>query len=338
MRGKRSIVPVVADDRWGASILPGAPLQSTDAATPAATPAAQPLPPAAVPFAEQQPYVAPTQPYLAPPQPYGAPPQPFSAAPPQYGAAPDPRFGAVPDPRFAAPAPQFGGPPHVAGLSQLGAPPQYGPPQGYAPSPYAQPGGPQYFPPPPPPGGMPAAIKIVLCVVGGLFVVGILAAIAIPVFLSQKQRPANRAVSVPATVLGQMQLHTPELDNAAAQAIAGMQRPNAPWGLVSGSYFGTGGLPTFFVAAAKVNIRPTAADETALFGSLASSTGAALSPVGAGPFGGRMECGPLDAAGGTAMTQCYSIDNAAIVAIVVFESSPNQAALLARQIIGSVEH
>jgi hypothetical protein len=330
MRGKRSNVPLAADERWGASILPGVPTQSAAPANPDATPAGQPpyVAPAQPYVAPAQPYVAPAQPYVAPSQQYVAaaqqfsPPPPFSAAPAQYGSVPDSRFGVVPDPRFAAPAPQFG------------------PPQGYAPSPYVQPGGPQYFAPPPPPGGMPVAIKIVLWVVGGLFVMGILAAIAIPVFLSQKQRPANRSVSVPATLLGQTQLHTSEADARAANGIADLTADShGNWGPVSGAYFGTGDLPTFFVAAAKVTVRPTPADETAFMKAIAAGTTyVAVAPVGAGPYGGKLECGSSPNVNGVPTTTCFSIDSAAITMIVVFESSPDQAALLARQIIGSVEH
>jgi hypothetical protein len=186
---------------------------------------------------------------------------------------------------------------------------------------------------------MPVAIKIVLGVVGGLFVLGILAAIAIPVFLSQKQRPANRAVSIPTTLLGQSQVHTPDLDAMGSRTIADMTAAKGPWGPVSGAYYGTGGLPTFFVAAAKVTVRPTPADEADFMKSVASgATYVVLAPVGPGPFGGKMECGSATDATGIQTTTCFSIDTAAITIIVVLESSPDQAALLARQIIGSVEH
>jgi hypothetical protein len=186
---------------------------------------------------------------------------------------------------------------------------------------------------------MPVAIKIVLCVVGGLFVLGILAAIAIPVFLKQAQRPADRAVSVPAMVLGQSQLHSPDMDARTSSAIADMTDANGSWGPVSGAYYGTGDLPTFFVAAAKVTVRPTPADETKFMKAVAASTTyVALSHVGGGPFGGKMECGSTPNRGGAPTTTCFSIDSAAITMIIVFESSPDQAAVLARQIIGSVEH
>jgi hypothetical protein len=336
MRRTRSIVPV-ADEPWGQSILPGAPLHTSIAPPPAVggpQQVAAPLPPAPAapvpqphPFAPQPEYVAAAQPYAAP-QPYA--PHAQFGGPPQFGGPA--QFGGPP--QFGAP-PQFGGPPQ--GYAPQGYAPQGYAPQGYAPQPFAPPGGPNGYGPPPS-RRVPVAVWVVLGVVGGLMAMGILAAIAIPVFLSQREKPANRTVSIPTTLLGQTQLHTPNLDAAAAQAVTAMRAAKTPWAQESAAYYGTGDLPVFFVAAAKVTVRPTPADTTAFMKSVAASTNVGLSPVGAGPFGGKMECGLTTAADGAQATACYSIDDAAVTMIIVFQSSPDQAALLARQIIGSVEH
>jgi hypothetical protein len=61
-----------------------------------------------------------------------------------------------------------------------------------------------------------------------------------------------------------------------------------------------------------------------------------LTPVGSGPFGGKMECGTATI-DGNPTTVCSSLDSAAAVIVISSQVSTSQLALLTRQIIGSIE-
>jgi hypothetical protein len=342
MRGKRSSQPVV-DYPWGGSILPGGPAPKVEA-----PPDAVHSPPV------ERPAYAITDPL--PPQQFSAPPQPFGPPPPaplpsRFGNTPEfggaveapagQRLGrpvdfanavATPQYQFATPQP-VGAPP--TGAPGFGPPPQFGPP------PFGTPGNSYAVPAPMygPPAGrrLPTAAWVAISVVGGLFALGILAAIAIPVFLNQHAKPANRSVSLPATVVGQTQLDDPSLVANANQMTQTMNAPGVPWGPASTAYYGSDSVPVFAIAAAKVTARPTAHDESVFFASIEQTNLSPLTDVGVGPFGGKMKCGPVTAARGSVI-QCVSIDSAAVVIIVVFQSSQDQAALLSRQIVAAVEH
>jgi hypothetical protein len=90
----------------------------------------------------------------------------FAGGPPPAPAAP-----------YVPPPSQYGGPP-----TQYGAPPtQYGAPPMFGPGPYS----PQQR------SGLPVWAIVAICVPVGLIVLGILAAIAIPVFLNQRNTPVT---------------------------------------------------------------------------------------------------------------------------------------------------
>jgi hypothetical protein len=127
-------------------------------------------------FFAATPVAAPTQ-FGGPPGPAPAPGQ-LGAPPPQFGpptqlGPPPPQFG-PPPPQFGPPPPQFGPPP-----PQFGAPASFGAQPTYGPPPY----------PPAPRRGLPAWAIVAICVPAGLVVLGILAAIAIPVFLNHRNAP-----------------------------------------------------------------------------------------------------------------------------------------------------
>ncbi|MDP9182512.1 MAG: hypothetical protein M3P04_07025, partial [Actinomycetota bacterium] len=93
-----------------------------------------------------------------------------------------------------------------------------------------------------PPAGMPTALKVLLGLaigLGALVVIGILAAIAIPVFLDQraKAEAAHTTVSVPGQVLGMPHL----TDRISAEGERGMEGLPGPGDHVAGVY-GTGSV------------------------------------------------------------------------------------------------
>jgi type II secretory pathway pseudopilin PulG len=179
-------------------------------------------------------------------------------------------------------------------------------------------------------------IALAITVVG-IIAVGILAAIAIPVFLSQ-QKPANRNVVLPAMLVEQQQVHDATLDAASATVVAGLERDLPGLTQAQSGYYGSDGQPLFMVAAGKLPHKATAADEKAYF-STSGDTGSeqvVLAPVGSGPFGGKMECGTATF-DGTPTTVCSSLDSAAAVVVISSQVSTSQLAVLARQIISSIE-
>jgi hypothetical protein len=236
-----------------------------------------------------------------------------------YAAAPAPV--GYPPSANPQPAPAYGyGPPAIGN--------GYGPPPGYGPVPVG------YYPPARQQ-GWPTAAKVAIGTVAGLIALAILAAVAIPVFLQQSQKPANRPVAVPATLFGDSQLHTADLDSAVTAALADFDQPGSPWGTPQGAYFGQDDGPLFFVGAAKLTRRLLPDEQAELFREGATA-GTVLSAQGSGPYGGRMECGSVTRDGASGI-DCFSYDSAAVVITVVFNSTPSQAAILSRQLIGAVE-
>jgi len=294
---------------------------------------------------------------------YGSPAQ--FAPPPQY--APPPQFS--PPAQFPPPA-QFGSPaqfappaPQPAAYQPAAFPPPTNPPSGYQPNRfepqgYAAPGyQAQGYPPPghvppgqappyqnvPPTSGRSAGAKVLIGLaigVVGFIVLCILAAIAIPVFLSQRSKPANRNVVLPATLVEQQQVHDANLDAASASVVASLKQNPIGFSQVQSAYYGSAGdgSPMFMVAAGKLPTRPTAAETKAYFATDANTAAEqlVLNPTGSGPFGGSMECGHA-VLSGSLVNVCSSIDNAAGVLVISGQVPTSQLAVLTRQIIGSVE-
>jgi hypothetical protein len=162
--------------------------------------------------------------------------------------------------------------------------------------------------------------------------------LAIPVFLSN-QPPANRNVVLPTTLLGQQQIHDANLDQASAAVVAGLERDLNGVTQVQSAYYGLAiGGPQYMVAAGKLPRRPTAADTKAFFSTTANSESDQLvfTPMGSGPFGGKMECGTatLD---GTPTTVCASLDSAAAVIVITEVMTPSELAVQTRLMISSIE-
>jgi hypothetical protein len=169
----------------------------------------------------------------------------------------------------------------------------------------------------------------------GLIVVGILAAIAIPVFLS-KQKPANRNVVLPATLVDQQRLSDPDLAADTTFEVTSMQQHIPGGSQTQAAYYGLAGTPTFMVVAGKLARRPTTDDVTAFFSSSGTAADPKLTKMGSGPFGGTLECG-LATVDGKSLTSCASIDSAAAIIVIASNTDPSQLAIITRQVIGSVE-
>ena len=222
------------------------------------------------------------------------------------GYPPQPLYAERPD------ATAFPAAPEVAWV------PQHAAPGGYAPS-----------------TGRSTASKVLIglaITVVGFVVIGILAAIAIPVFLNQRTKPANRNVLLPATLVNQQRMPSSFLTQTDGspitvlrQAIPGVTETNA-------AYYGQDGQPLFAVSVGKLQHRATAADAKSFF----SSHTISFAPMGSGPFGGWMECGN-SVSSNTTYTTCASLDDAAVVVVVAADTTPSQLAVLSRQVIGSVE-
>jgi hypothetical protein len=303
--------------------------------------------PDAPPPADQLPAYATSAASAVMPEPYAAPAAPF-APPPAFAPAAPPNSFAPPAP-FTQPAPFTPSAPAaaVAGFGQVdrfGIPiapppaPGYAPtgyaPGGYPPAGYAQggypPGPPGQWTPPPPANNWPVALKVGIAVV----VVAIGAAVAIPVFITQ-QKPANRPVALPATLLGEPQLHNDALDGASNAVLNQVNLADAPWTDPQVAYYGQDTIPEFAVVAAKMTRRASPQDETSLFRGVSAEV--TLTPEGSGPYGGKMECGPVTNQGIRGVI-CASIDSGAFVETVMFGSATNsEVALLSRQIISAVE-
>jgi hypothetical protein len=124
-----------------------------------------------------------------------------------------------------APAPAA---PYVPPHSQYGAPPtQYGAPPMFGPGPYS----------PPQRSGLPVWAIVAICVPAALIVVGILAAIAIPVFLNQRNTP------VTPDRLGGLSRSTDPVLNGALDSMQGLLGKNtgvrstaAAYGVVAEGY------------------------------------------------------------------------------------------------------
>jgi hypothetical protein len=238
----------------------------------------------------------------------GYPPQPHYAANPQF--VPNPQFGTTPD---SSPFPAA---PEVPWVPQHASPGAYNT------------------------GGERSTASKVLIglaiAVLGLIVVGVLAAIAIPVFLNQRAKPANRNVVLPATLVDQQRLSDPDLAADTTFEVTNMQQHIPGGSQTQAAYYGLDGAPTFMVVAGKLARRPTPADVTAFFSSTGSAADPQLTKMGSGQFGGTMECG-IATVNGKSLTSCASIDSAAAIIVIAANTDPSQLAIVTRQVIGAVE-
>jgi hypothetical protein len=244
-----------------------------------------------------------------------------------------------------------------AGSAPRSGPPSAWPPAPYQPAPY-QPASdqPASYPPAPfvqtaptypPPGWNPQfapsggsggsrALIIVAAVVGTVIVVGILAAIAIPVFLNQraKAEAARITVSAPATVGGWTRLTDPTSRAIEQQLLAAP----GPGTRVAGVY-GSGGRKQAFFSAGHVAM--SFADRRDFLAGAESGAarstelgGAVFIDADPGVLGGRMRCTSL-ATGN--VTVCLFADAGAYGSVTVF-GSVNQGVTLARTVREAVEH
>ena len=182
-------------------------------------------------------------------------------------------------------------------------------------------------------------VLIALAITVAAFVgIGILAAIAIPVFLSQRDKAAARNVVLPAMLLEQQKVTDDASLNAdTAAQITSMQQDLPGITQAQAAYYGQGGQPLFAVTAAKLPEQPTAADRQAFFRATGVRNDMTLTTEGSGPYGGSMQCGETTASGGAALTMCVSLDSAAVIVVISTGTSESDLATLTRQIIGSVE-
>lgn len=235
----------------------------------------------------------------------GSGPRPQTGAPPQYPPArfPPAQFPPSPVPAQSAP------PAHQTPF----APPQEQPPA-YAPAgwgpPAATPAPQTGYPPYPQAWGQPYApparkgpnTAMIAVLVGVAVFVGIafLAAIAIPVFLNQRDLAERTAVAAPETLLGMPRLTDPVSTAAAKQVLM----ESGPGSHVSGVY-GIG--ESRIIVGASKHAMSASDEEQFLAGAVseAQTQGVTLQDVEPGALGGTMRCGESTQ---LPMTLCFFVD------------------------------
>ena len=336
---------------------------------PPAAEAFSPPPPAAEAFSPPPPpaqFSPPPPAQFAPPQPQFTPtadrfgqvsPSPVHEEPavsgwyaPVDAPAPEAPAADYPPPTAYPMAPGYPPQPPYAEQSHFGYPqqavPQQADPQQYAGNPNLS-----LFAPPPPAGswvpqhaapgagisnsGRSTGAKILIGV-GIVLGVMVLIAVAIPVFLSQRQ-PANRNVVLPTTLIDAQRITgDPNLDAETAQGVSAMQKVVPGGSQTQAAYYGLDGAPTFMVVAGKLARKPTSGDVKTYFTQGTASDDPVLTKLGSGPFGGTLECG-TSTVGGVALTECASLDNAAAVLVMAGHVTPTQLATMTRQILEQIE-
>jgi hypothetical protein len=217
-------------------------------------------------------------------------------------------------------------------------PPPSSPGGAYPWPPVVQPGGPQI---PPRSGVLPAWAVVLVSVVVGTLVVGLLAAIAVPVFLHQRadSLAAATTVSLPPSIENLSRVTGPDADS---MLIAVMNQYPDPPPLLQGAVYSDRDRHTLVVFTMKWT---EALDADYRRGVIARfEAGVHRQPAGvhasdaadrdAGRLGGRMSCVTLT---GTSIGQaCVAVDPAAIV--VVYDFSPSLDTDLPRRAREAVEH
>jgi hypothetical protein len=199
---------------------------------------------------------------------------------------------------------------------------------GYPPHPQP-PGG---WAPPPQKKGWPVIAKVGVSVVSIIAVLVVLA-VVIPVFVDVRQKPANRPVTIPATLLGQSQIHSAEFDAQVGQILTYFDQRNPPWQAATGSFYGADGIPLFFLGAAKLTHKLDTYQEREFF---AAPDNVTMQQEGSGPYGGKVECGPLSEDGVPEIV-CGSVDNDAVIVTVTLNSSIAEAATITREAVSVAE-
>lgn len=194
-------------------------------------------------------------------------------------------------------------------------PPGWAPPPGWAAPPGGTPpyqGVPQQgwgtpYAPPPPRSGLHPAVLAVVVVFATIVVMGVLAAVAIPVFLHERDLARRTAVAAPDEVMGM-----PRLDDAAsAAAQSRMQQLPGPGDHVAGVY-GTGDVRVV-VGAARYHLSSDDQDGYLTSSSSeATEQGVALVDVEPGRLGGTLRCGTK-----APMTICVFADGGSYGVVVV---------------------
>jgi len=168
---------------------------------------------------------------------------------------------------------------------------------------------------------------------GALFVVGILAAIAIPVFLNERAqgRAAGTTVSTPEAALGWVRSDSTN----SQQFVRRMLAAPMPGEKFAAVYETPTGQRRAALLVAKVGIAPA---ERAAFlrGARDSETrdgASSFRDVEPGPLGGVMQCGSIRGAG---VTVCNFADEAVVGTITLLGTSEGDA--LAVQLREAVEH
>jgi hypothetical protein len=356
-----TILPSAANDRGRKSRAVAEPAAAAPPAPPAPAPEPEPVP-APMEFAAAPTAPAATAPTTVP-APDWAPPAPAAApapdwAPPAPAVSNAPSWTPPPQTWVPPSTSRFGNPPAADYQVNHPAAPGFPPQPSYAASSgvdYLPPAAPAQvapgqwvpqhaglgypgYPPAGPPGRSTASrVLIALAItVAGFIVLGILAAVVIPVF-ANKHHPKTvaRIALLPDTLVNQQKIVSPEFSGDAASQIAQLRRTIPDVLQANAAYYGQGGLPVFSVAAGNLYPSPTAADAKSFFGTSGAGS-ISLTPVGSGPYGGWMECGG-GTVNGQPVTTCASLDNAAVVIVSAANTTPSDLAILTRQIISSVE-
>lgn len=215
---------------------------------------------------------------------------------------------------------------------------QFGPPMGAPP-----PGWPA--PPLPPYGvavgrqGMSTGAKVAIALaaaVGGLVVLGVVAAIVIPVFARQhaKAEAAHISVSLPEQVAGYQRM-TGAADEALRQSLTSFP---GEAGTPSSAVYGRAGSPVLAVVVGK-HVMSSFEQDAFLTGATrsAKASGAVLVDHAPGPLGGTMRCGQVAA---PAETVCIFVDAGAYgrIEIAGSTSSDSSADQLVLSVRSQVEH
>ena len=152
-------------------------------------------------------------------------------------------------------------------------------------------------------------------------------------FLS-KQKPANRNVVLPATLLDQQRLTDPGLAADTTFEVTNMQQ-HIPGGSQTQAAITARRRASLHGGRRKLaGVRPQPTSTHSSVPPAPPQTQA--HEVGSGQFGGTLECG-VATVNGIALTTCASIDSAAAVIVIASNSNPSQLSVITRQVIGSVE-
>lgn len=206
-----------------------------------------------------------------------------------------------------------------------------GPPQQLSPAPAW--GAPQITPAP---SGMSVGVKILIGVgilMSSFVMIGILAAIAIPVFLEQRAKgvAAQTMVEIPSVAAG-LPLRVDAVNDRLAQSLRDISLPGEH---LAGAYGGRTQAEAI-VGITKQRMSPAdqrdylAGSENAV--AEGSADGALFGDVAPGSLGGRLRCSSAPT-----RTICLFVDAGAYGSVVVF-GTPERGQALARDLRAAVEH